>query len=80
MKTVEICTRENSDGANETVEIAVDQTYIKEGFICHRKEVLSWNHQGQCGGRVKKRNGGEQLRRKMEWKKTWKDVKAKAGN
>lgn len=71
MKTVEICTRENSDGANKTVEIAVDWTYAKEGFLYHRKEILSWNHQGQCGrGRANKRNGGEQQRRKMEeWKK-----------
>jgi hypothetical protein len=71
MKIVEICTRENSDGVNKTVEIVVDRTYTKEGFLCHRKEVLGWNPQRQCGrGRVKKRNGGEQQRRKMEeWKK-----------
>jgi hypothetical protein len=36
MKTLEICTEENSDGANKTVEIAVDRTYIKEGFLCHK--------------------------------------------
>jgi len=37
MKTVEICTRENSDDENKTVEIAVDRTYMKEGFLCHTK-------------------------------------------
>jgi hypothetical protein len=69
MKTVEICTRENSDGANKTVEIAVDRTYTKEGFLCHRKEVLSWNHQGQCGrGRAKKKKGMEENNRGGRWK------------
>jgi hypothetical protein len=48
MKTVEIYTREKSDGANKTVEIAVDRTYTKEGILYHKKEVLSWNHQRQC--------------------------------
>jgi hypothetical protein len=71
MKTVEIRTKENSDGANKTVKIAVGQTYIKEVFPCHTKEVLSWNPQRQCRrGRMKQNNEGEQERKKMEeWKR-----------
>jgi len=76
MKTVEICTRENSDGANKTVQIAVDWTYTKEGFLYHRKEIMSWNHQGQFGrGRAKQkewRRTTEEEDGRME--KTWKDV------
>jgi len=91
MKNVEICTKENSDSANKTVEIAVDQTYIKEGFLCHKQRSSEleppktmWKR--ESGERERERERGK----KKQWRtteeedgrveKTWKDVQAKAGN
>jgi hypothetical protein len=72
--------KKSGGGANQTAATEVDQTYIDEGFLCHREHNLSWNPQGQHTRRRARSWMGTVEEDAEIMGKTWREVKAIAGN